>query len=98
AGRDQWLVHVQCAGKRALDAAEINPALRPEDRLVATGAPRGFNLRFRAANIRQRAHVFWQFAHRSSRIQALTSCKSWVSSTGSVDEGGIFLTRMPWSD
>ena len=58
AGRDQRLVHVQGDGERALDAAEVNPALRQEDRLAAAGAQGGFNLSFSAADIRQTAHVF----------------------------------------
>jgi hypothetical protein len=38
ASRNQRLMHMQGDGKRALDAAEINPAVRLEDWLVATGA------------------------------------------------------------
>ena len=58
ARRDQRLVHVQGAGKRALHAAPIDAALRQEDLAPAAAAHGGSDLVLSAADIRQIPNVF----------------------------------------
>ena len=73
ASRYQRLMHVQRDGKRAAEAAKINPAFRQIAWLSAVGLDRGVELLFRAANIREVVNVFRQMSfhvrqYRSSLI------------------------------
>ena len=82
AGRDQRLVHVQGDGERALDAAEVNPALRQEDLLLRRrrGSPCRARLRGRRwwADRRQFREWRWSWANESllQRSNAWTKGRS----------------------
>src|SRR5208337_1035529 len=62
-GGNQRLVHVQCVGEGALDAAKVDAAVCQEDRPACRGGDGALNFLFRAADVGQAVDVFGKVAH-----------------------------------
>ena len=62
-GRNERLMHVQRAGKRAADAAKIVPAFRQENLFSLRGLQGRNDFLFRAGKVREIVNVFRQIVH-----------------------------------